>query len=152
MSPEEIEERIEILFQLPTLQRSVYVMAASNLGPCKIGFTISTERRLKLFRSQLRMPELKVRYAIAHDNAAAVEQASHGALKHFRDHLMPGREWFLVDVQTAISVVSEAALKIESRKSRWRRNPEEMKRWFRSHQKYPCRHTPEALLNYKTEL
>jgi hypothetical protein len=151
MTSEEIERQIEILWQLNTFNRKIYVAAACDAGPCKIGYSVCPESRVRTLRSEFKVPDLQVRFAVSHDDASVVEWSAHLALRGFRCLSMPGREWFSVDVETAVSAVSEAAKKTKSQKDSWRNNPKRIRRFFEAHQKYPARTTPEAMLSYRFE-
>ena len=86
-------------------QQSVYVIGGPE-HPLKIGIAKSPEKRLKSLQTGCAV-SLSIYHISATTNARRVERACHKALSHKR---LAG-EWFDIDVETAIQVVTREAAK-----------------------------------------
>lgn len=85
----------------------VYVMSNPRTNDLKIGFSINdpTKRVNELYDTNTALPN-KVEYWIIHDNYELIEKLAHKKLGQYR--ISSNREWFNVDLATAIKAIRES--------------------------------------------
>lgn len=82
----------------------VYVIGSPE-GPCKVGYTVATARRLKeIQKAETRRIDIFGKWPVGHAKALAVERYAHWLL---RDKQISG-EWFDVTPEEASGAVSRA--------------------------------------------
>ena len=89
----------------------VYVIAPSELGPCKIGIAADPKKRLRALQTGSPSPLTLFGYEPATHSPRAVEHGVHIALKSRRSR--QGGEWFDVSTREAHSVIRGVAASLE---------------------------------------
>jgi hypothetical protein len=90
----------------PAIENWAYVyVIGSQSGPCKVGYSVDTERRLKdIQRPKTQRIQIFGKWPLGHATALAVERYAHWLL---RDKQISG-EWFDVTAEEAADAVSRA--------------------------------------------
>lgn len=96
----------------------LYVISEHQSGPCKIGFAVSPEKRLRTLQ-EANPRSLALEFQIECSNYRFGERLAHyraGIANHIHG------EWFNIPVSQAVAVVKQAcylALNAEKRKNGW---------------------------------